>query len=307
LILAVCSAGEAGPVVTAALRNQGFPRQRPVTRKCVGGELPGKIVAEQSRRLPYKLMEASANMNTTTDDPARQLVLKDEYVARAKALSTLPEAIRGPLLTSLLAEALAIGIRAETEFFLAAYGDPSGREYWHAQLSEPPLLFKFAYVLAVHVAERADQLEPATIAIIWAFRDAAEAGEDWLRGEIAPLLALENKQRSFETLGKIKVRPRAAVHWLLTKPKCQHLVAASLRSFLQLNQISDQPRSLSKRTADRTTEDYINEMHGQGKRPTIKGLEATAKKAGLRGGRQYLRAAFNKRIGRGRGRPAKAL
>jgi hypothetical protein len=279
-----------------------------VTRKCAtnGGESPEKIIAEQGRRLPYKLMEESANMNTTTDHPARQLV-KNEYLGRAKVTSTLPEAYRGPLLTSLLAEALAIGICAEADFFLAAYGDPSGREYWHAHLSEPILLYKFAYALAVHVAERADQLEPATIAIIWAFRDAAEAGEDWLHGETAPLLALENKQRSFETLGKIKVRPRAAVHWLLTKPKCQHLVAASLRSFSQFNQISDQPRPLTERTADRITEDYINEMQRQGKRPTIKGLEATAKKAGFRGGRQYLRAAFNQRIGRGRGRPANAI
>src|SRR5262245_46882984 len=102
-------------------------------------------------------MDASTNTNTTTHDPARQLVLKNEYVTRAKALSTLPEAYRGALLRSLLAEALAIGIRAEAEFFLAVYGDPSGRKYWHAQLSEPILLYKFAYTLAVHSGERVEQ------------------------------------------------------------------------------------------------------------------------------------------------------
>jgi hypothetical protein len=31
-----------------------------------------------------------------------------------------------------------------------------------------------------------------------------------------------------------------------------------------------------------------------GRRPTLKGLEAAARKAGLRGGRQYLRDAFHR-------------
>jgi hypothetical protein len=245
-------------------------------------------------------------MNATSDSQTRQLVLKDEYVARAKALSTLPEVYRGPLLTSLFAEALAIGIRAEAEFFLAAYGDSIGREYWYVQLSEPILLYKFAYVLAVHVAERADQLEPATIALIWAFRDAAEAGEDWLVGDTAPLLALENRQRSFERLGKIKVRPRAAVHWLLSKPRCQHLVAATLRSFVQFGTVSSKPPRAKQRTED-FVDNYINDEQRQGRRPTIEGLEEAAKEAGLRGHREQLRASFNQRMGGRRGRPAKAL
>ena len=114
-----------------------------------------------------------------SDKQASKLVLKNEFLTRARSLSNLPEVYRGPRLVSLLAEALAIGIRAEAEFFLAAYGDFTGQGYWYVQLLEPILLYKFAYALAVHVAESADQLEPATVALIWAFRDAAEAGEDW--------------------------------------------------------------------------------------------------------------------------------
>jgi hypothetical protein len=227
--------------------------------------------------------------------------------AKPSQLTGQPEVFRSELVMGELAVALAVGHRSEAEIFQAAYGDASGREYWHAQLSEPIAVYKFAYVLAVHAAECADQLELATISIIRAFRDAAKAGEDWLVGDTGPLLALENRQRSFETLDKVKVRPRAAVHWLLSKPKRQHLVALSLRSFLRFNQTSDKPRPLTERTAERITDDYINEMQRQGKRPTMKGLEADTKKAGFRGGRQYLRAAFNKRIGRGRGRPATAL
>jgi hypothetical protein len=241
-----------------------------------------------------------------SNEQASKLVLKNEFLVRAKLLSNLPEVYRGPRLTLLLAEALAFGIRAEAEFFLAAYGDSTGRGYWYVQLSEPILLYKFAYVLAVHVAESADQLEPATIALIWAFRDAAEAGEDWLVGDTAPLLALQNRQRNFETLGKIKVRPRAAVHWLLSKPKRRHFVAASLRSFVQVDTVSIQSPRAKQRTED-FVDDYINGEQRQGRRPTIGGLEAAAKEADLRGRRERLRAAFNQRVGGRRGRPAKAL
>jgi hypothetical protein len=248
-----------------------------------------------------------AGMKTGTDAQASRSVSTDGSLARAKLLSNQPEVFRSELVTGELAVALAVGHRSDAELFQAAYGDASGRDYWYAQLSEPVAVYKFAYVLAVHAAECADQLELATISIIRAFRDAAEAGEDWLVGDTGPLIALEDRQRNFKTLDKIKVRPRAAVHWLLSKPKRQHLVAASLRRFLQFNQTSDKPRPLTEGAAEGFTDDYINEMQRQEKRSTMKGLEAAAKKAGFRGGRQYLRAAFNRRIRRGRGRPATAL
>ena len=59
----------------------------------------------------------------------------------------------------------------------------------------------------------------ARIAIIRAFRDAAEAGERWFTGDTTPLLAVEDGQTNFEGLAKIKLYPRAAVDWLLSKPR----------------------------------------------------------------------------------------
>lgn len=251
-------------------------------------------------------MDAPTDVTATTDDQRPELVLKNEYLARTKALSNLGEKYRSTLLTSLFAEALAIGVRAEAEFFLAAYGDSTGREYWHAQLSEPILIYKFAYVLAVHVAKRAEQLQDATTAVIYAFRDAAEAGEEFFRGDLKPLLALQDKQSDFAGLARIKVHPRAAVNWLLSKPMRQHHVPESLRSFLQFDQDAGKPRHVDAGTAERFVDDYIKNEEGQGRRPSIEGLEAAAKDAGMRGGRELLRAAFNRRMGGRRGRPAKA-
>ena len=229
--------------------------------------------------------------------------LNDEFLARAKSLAKLPEVFRSSQVTLLLAEALATGYRLEAEIFGAAYDDTAGREYWKAQLSEPILVYKLAHVLSVHAAENVDVQESAKIATILTFRDAAEGGEDWFIGDTNPLLRMESGQTDFASLGRIKLHPRAAIAWLLRKPKRRHLVPESLRSFLQFDENSGKPRPLSESRAERETDDYINVMQGQGKRPTIKGLEAAAKKAGFRGGRKYLRTAFNRRMGRRRGRP----
>ena len=78
-----------------------------------------------------------------------------------------------------------------------------------------------------------EQLELARIAIIRAFRDAAHAGERWFTGETTLLLAMEEGQTNFEGLGKVKVHPHAAVEWLLSKPKREHLVPESLSRSLQ--------------------------------------------------------------------------
>jgi hypothetical protein len=87
---------------------------------------------------------------------------------------------------------MAFGVRAEGEIFQSVYGDPVGRKYWDAHLSEPMRVYTLADVLSVHVADKAEQLEMARIAIIRAFRDAAEAGERWFIGETTPLLAVED-------------------------------------------------------------------------------------------------------------------
>ena len=150
-----------------------------------------------------------------------------------KLCLSLAEVFRCLQVTLLICETVAFGVRAEAEIFQAAYGDPGGRKYWDAHLSEPIPVYSLAHVLSAHVAEKVEQLEMARIAIIRAFRDAAEAGERWFTGDTTPLLAMEDGQTNFEGLGKLKVHPRDAVEWLLSKPKREHLVPNSLRRFLQ--------------------------------------------------------------------------
>jgi hypothetical protein len=163
-------------------------------------------------------------MIKTPNEQASQLALKQRFLDRAKALSNLAEVARCPQVTLLICETVAFGVRAEAEIFQAAYGDPRGRKYWDAHLSEAIPVYSLAHVLSAHLAEKVEQLEMARIAIIRAFRDAAEAGERWFTGDTSSLLAMEYGQTNFENLGKLKVHPRAAVEWLLSKPKREHLV-----------------------------------------------------------------------------------
>ena len=172
-------------------------------------------------------------MIKTSNEWANEIALKQQFLDRAKALSSLAEVSRCPQVHLLICETVAFGVGVETEIFQAAYGDPSGRKYWDAHLSEPMPVYSLAHILSAHVAEKVEQLEMARIALIRAFRDAAEAGERWFTGETTPLLAVRDGQTNFEELGKVKVHPRAAVEWLLRKPKREHLVPDSLRRFLQ--------------------------------------------------------------------------
>jgi hypothetical protein len=55
-----------------------------------------------------------------------------------------------------------------------------------------------------------------------------------------------------------------SVHWLLTKPKRGHLVPES--AFLQFDATPGRARHLTKQTAERFVDDYINEEQGQGRR-----------------------------------------
>ena len=127
-------------------------------------------------------------------EQANQLALKQRFLDRAKALSNLAEVFRCQQVTLLICETVAFGVRDEAEIFQAAYGDPDGRKYWAAQLSERMPVYALTYVLSAHVAEKAEQLDMAKIAIIRAFRDAAAAGEGWFTGETTPLLGVENGQ-----------------------------------------------------------------------------------------------------------------
>jgi hypothetical protein len=126
--------------------------------------------------------------------------LEQRFIDRAKALSNVAEVFRCSKVTLLICDMVAFGVRAEAKIFEAAYGDPSGQKYWDAHLSEPIRVYTLAHVLSAHLAEQPEQVEMARIAIIRAFRDAAEAGERWFTGDTTPLLAVEDGQTNFEGL-----------------------------------------------------------------------------------------------------------
>ena len=237
--------------------------------------------------------------------------LERRFLDRAKALTNVAEVFRCLQVTMLICDMVAFGVRAEAKIFEAAYGEPSGQKYWDAHLSEPIRVYTLAHVLSAHLADQAEQVEMARIAIIRAFRDAAEAGERWFTGDITPLLAVEDGQTNFEGLAKIKLYPRPAVEWLLSKPKREHLVPTSLRRFLQsggepTNAKVTARRPVTEKIAERFAAHYINSEQAAGRSPTLRGLEAAAKSADMHGGREYLRAAFRRSRRVRRGRPPKA-
>jgi len=247
-------------------------------------------------------------MPKSSNTQAHQPALTQGILDRAAALSKLPEVFRCAQVTLLICDGVAFGVRAEAEIFQAVYGDPSGRKYWRAHLSEPIRVYTLAHILSAHFAESVEQLELAKIAIIRAFRDAASAGERWFIGDTSPLLAVQDGQTNFADLASIKVRPRAAIEWLLSKPKHEHFVTESLRRFLQSGEEpAEATRPFTEKMAERFVADYIDGEQEAGRRHSLIGLEAAAKKTGRRGGREYLRAAYRSlSVDVRRGRPSKA-
>jgi hypothetical protein len=63
------------------------------------------------------------------------------------------------------------------------------------------------------------------------------------------------------------------------------------------------PRPLSEKAAGKFAANYIDRERLAGKHPTQSGLEAAAKEANWRGGREFLREAFRQIEGVTRGRP----
>jgi hypothetical protein len=253
-------------------------------------------------------------MIKTSNEQPNEIALKQQFLNRAKALAELPEVFRSLQVTQLICDTVALGVRAEAEIFQAVYGDPGGRKYWNAHLSEVTPVYSLVYVLSVHLPVSAENLEYQKFAILCAFRDAAEAGERWFTGETTPLLAVDQYGSTYFGLEKVKVDPRAAVEWLLSKPKREHLVPESLRRFLQSEreptdaEAPTTPRPVTQKIAERFVANYIDREKAAGRRPSLVGLEANAKKAGMRGGREYLRTAFRRSGGAEvrRGRPPKA-
>jgi hypothetical protein len=66
-------------------------------------------------------------------------------------------------------------------------------------------------------------------------------------------------------------------------------------------------RPLTEKAAEKFTAEYVDREKQAGKRPSLKGLEAAAKEANWRGGRDFLRAAYKRIVGTEvtRGRPRK--
>ena len=124
--------------------------------------------------------------------------LQQSFVARARALSQLPERERSTLLTALICEAIPFGLVTKSDFFYAAYGDTRGGKYWEAYLSEPVLVGNLAFVLSVYLPVRAEQLEYKRLEISLALADAAEAGERWFIGNTAALLAFGQSRNAAE-------------------------------------------------------------------------------------------------------------
>jgi hypothetical protein len=218
--------------------------------------------------------------------------LEQQFLDRAKALSNVAEVSRCLQVTMLICEMVAFGVRAEAKIFEAAYGDPSGQKYWDAHLSEPIRVYTLAHVLSCHLGEQAD--------------------EHWFTGDTTPLLAVEDGQTNFQELTKIKLHPRPAVEWLLSKPKREHLVPTSLQRFLQSGgeptnaKVPTARWPATKKKAEGFAADFIKSERAAGRSPTLSGLEAAAKNAGMRGGREYRRDAFRRLCGVRRGRPPKA-
>jgi len=158
---------------------------------------------------------------------------KQRFREQAMALAERPKFVRYRAVTQLICDALAFGIRDEAEIFRAAYGNPSGKDYWDAYLAVAIPVSSLANVLSAHLSKNIEDLENRQFVILGAFRRAAEAGEPWFVGTTKPILVVEEFGQTPEGLSKVRVQPRAAVEWLLSKSIFEHLVPESLQRFLQ--------------------------------------------------------------------------
>lgn len=179
-------------------------------------------------------VERKADMDETrnphTGKPDEDEIARQLFLDRAKHLSKMHEGLRWPLVSSLLYEAAVRGVHAGAEILETAYGDASGKEFFEGLLSEPISVRMLARVLDGLLDHGAPDMD---LAILSAFKIAAESGERWFISKTDPLLAMINGQESFEELETVKVNPRPAIEWLLSKPRRRFLVAKSLRQYLQ--------------------------------------------------------------------------
>ncbi len=99
------------------------------------------------------------------------------------------------------------------------------REYWECALSEPKDADIFAHLLAKHffLARHRNDPHPHIMA---ALRVARIENERWFIEDLV------RPPTSREDISRLKVYPRAAAEWMLSKPKRRHLVPPSLARYL---------------------------------------------------------------------------
>jgi hypothetical protein len=163
------------------------------------------------------------------DDPA---AAKQRIIDEARDKRELPEHVRYLVVTELVSRAAFFEVPAEAEILEAAYGDPTGKDYWKVYLSEPLSVVIVAHLFAGHSASNPQELNANCILTMRAFRDAAKVGEIRFSGDTSPLLLVGDVQVTFESVTEVLVDVRAAVNWLLSKPGRAHLVPGSLRQYL---------------------------------------------------------------------------
>jgi hypothetical protein len=128
----------------------------------------------------------------------------------------------------------------------AQVGFNSADEYWSDATAAPMGLSKFVHMLAIHF------LNPAL-----------EGSGDYYKLDLEDALriALENGEPWFiEVPGKERrIRPRAAATYLLSLPKCEHLVPSGLKDFLR-SQSSTARAAKPRHHRARKTELIIEKM-----------------------------------------------
>jgi len=83
---------------------------------------------------------------------------KQRFREQAMALAERPKFVRYRAVTQLICDALAFGIRDEAEIFRAAYGNPSGKDYWDAYLAVAIPVSSLANVLSAHLSKNIEDL-----------------------------------------------------------------------------------------------------------------------------------------------------
>jgi Bacterial regulatory proteins, gntR family len=188
---------------------------------------------------------------------------KRQILARAAALSSLPEGLRCEGVKELMRGAIANGLRIEEEIFQAAYGDPRGQKYWESHLSERLSVDSIADLLSAHLQDQ--DLEESKSAIVSALN-----------------YALTNSEILWPLGGGLD--PRYAAQWLLSMPKRAHLVPLSLRPLLS--------RQNSTSTNDMTPPGHLSRAMGKrGPKPETLQRVVEAMRCDIKSG-QYTAASL---------------